>query len=107
MEDARKTKLEQPSPAKRAEVKALGHAAALSELSNEFPAGKRSPEDESYLRELLQEGHQLREKARDAQPQGRPVNIDPEGVVLSGREVAEHAERVRLGENPDRISNDW
>lgn len=103
MEDAQKIKLERPSPAKQAEERALGHAAALSALSKE---PHRSPEDEEYLRELLQEGHKLRTEVREAQPQGRTVNVDREGVVLTSGEVSDHVDRVRLGENPDIRSND-
>ncbi|MBI2592387.1 hypothetical protein HYW36_02845 [Candidatus Saccharibacteria bacterium] len=97
---------EQPSPAKRAEARALGHAAALSALSKETPPANRSSEDEEYLRELLHEGHQLRAQARDAQPQRRAVNIDPEGVVLTPKNVAEQKERVLQGQNPDIVNND-
>ena len=78
-------KVEGPSLAKQAEDQALGHVAALKELSKEFPGDKRTDEDKEYLEELLREGHGLRDNARETQPRSS-VSVDQESVVITNRD---------------------
>ena len=88
--------LDSPTPAKQAQVKALGHVAALREVVKELPAGSRSPEDEAYVRELYEEGKQLHEAAADLQPAPRPVHVEAKSWTLTTPE--EHRELVAVGE---------
>lgn len=89
-------RLAQKSQAKLAEEKALGHTAALTSLVKELPAGKRTPEDEAYLNELLQEGHQLRAEARDSHADSQPVVV--RGEVLTPHDRQEEVRtRVEQG----------
>lgn len=91
------SELTSPTPAKQAQVKALGHTAALKELASELPAGSRGPEDEAVLREWHQEGRVLRNKAEDlAVEHRRPVHLETRGGMLTTPE--EHRELVTVGE---------
>lgn len=78
------------APAAKQTEEVLGHTAALLELSKEVPADQRSPQDEQYMQELLQEGHQLRAQAREAQGAHKPV------VTASGEVQTPHDREAEL-----------
>jgi len=93
-----------PTPAKQAQEKALGHAAALKELASEFPAGSRTHEDEAVLRTWAQEGHELREDAAELRPK-REVHVEGKSWALTTPE--KQREMVAAGEiKPSSGPND-
>jgi len=91
------TELSSPTPAKQAQDKAKGHVGALLELSQESPAGTRSEQDETVLRQWHEEGRDLRHKAEDlAAAHRKPVHFETSNGMLTTPE--EHRALVAAGE---------